>query len=195
MFCQCCGGRDRWPVARVEHGPAAGSGWSACWSRRGRQAAGRWPRPPARRCAPPRPVRWRSGIFFERQPEAAAKARDMVAGLTVTPWVAAQVAQCSASVASGWVPTCARRAASAATPMWRCRPGRGRGATLPISRRCWRQRRIVRSGTPKVRAASACPSPASRARSKRSRGQELHRPGHRGDSLQSSRVRPGVRRN
>ena len=49
------------------------------------------------------------------------------------------------------------------------RPKRGVGATWPVSRRRCCQRRMVRSVTPKVRVASARASPASRARSKRSR--------------------------
>ena len=112
-------------------------------------------------------LRGNQRLFLSGKP-SRAKVRDMVAGLTVIPCVAAQVAQCSASVASGWLRTCARSASSASGPIWRCRPSRRRGPTVPVSRRCCRQRRRVRSLTPKVRVAAACPSPASRARSKRS---------------------------
>ena len=106
-------------------------------------------------------------LFLSGSPKRRT-ARDMVAILTVTPCVLAHNAQCSASVASGWACTCSRSAGSACAPMWRCRPGR-RVEPHSRSHATLRQRRMVRSGTPKVRVASARPSPASRARSKRSR--------------------------
>jgi hypothetical protein len=54
------------------------------------------PRGPRRRVA----LGGDQGLFLSGKP-SRAKARDMVAVLTVTPWVVAQAAQCSASVASG----------------------------------------------------------------------------------------------
>jgi hypothetical protein len=82
-------------------------------------------------------------------------ARDIVAGLTSTPVVAAHATQCSTSVASGAALTWATSAGSAAGPIRRRRPGRGKATTLPVSWRRPRHRLIVLTPTPKRRAASA----------------------------------------
>ncbi len=60
----------------------------------------------------------------------------MVARLTVTPWVWAHWAQCSASVASGCTATCSRKAACSAAPIARGRPGIGLGASDAVAA-CW----------------------------------------------------------
>jgi hypothetical protein len=85
-------------------------------------------------------------------------------------WCAAcQLAQCSASVASGAARTCATSAASSAGPMARGRPGIGLGASEP-SRACWAtQRCTVERPTAKRRATSRQEAPAAAAATTRSR--------------------------
>jgi hypothetical protein len=95
--------------------------------------------------------------------------RDMVATLTRTPCAWSHTAQCWASVASGWVATCAASGTACAGPMRGGRPCRWPAPTDPVVRRRRRQRPIVLGQTPKRRAASASGSPASRAPSNRSR--------------------------
>jgi len=97
------------------------------------------------------------------------RARDIVASLTATPCSRSHAAQWSASVASGAARTWASKAGRCAGPISGVRPGRGFGAEVPRSRRWRRQRLIVLVPTPKSRAASAWPRPASMARSSRSR--------------------------
>ena len=107
-------------------------------------------------------------LFLSGQP-ARPSARDIVAGLTQTPVIAAHWAQCSLSVASGAARTWATRAGSASRAIRRDRPGRGEAATEPVWRCRWRHRLIVLSPTPKRRAASAWGRPASMAPTSRSR--------------------------
>ena len=122
----------------------------------------------ATRRAPSRPARSQSATFFERQPESRQGTRhggrtdrDAVVGVPVDT----VLGQRGIGMRGHLGPQCR----FACRPMWRRRPRRRLGATAPVARRCCCQRRMVRSVTPKVRVASARASPASRARSKRSR--------------------------
>ena len=169
-LCQrLCGTR---PMARSPRGARARSRVKvvgvAVSSRKTKRCGATAASAPATPAASPRRARWRSGTFFERQPEPRQRPRhggraDGHAlggrpvgtvlgqrGVGVRPHLLAQ-----------------RRFGRA--PMRRGRPGAASGPRVPVSRRRCCQRRIVRSVTPKVRAASARASPASRARSKRSR--------------------------
>ena len=146
-------------------------------------------RSPSRHALPRRlvPLGGDQRLFLSGSP-SRVRARDMVAALTATPWAAPSAHSARPAWRRDAPRTCARSAASACSAD--VAPPSLVAASAPrcrVSRRRCCQRRIVRSVTPKVRAASARASPASRARSKRSRksaGYLFHppsiAPGHSG---------------
>src|SRR5579884_551551 len=108
------------------------------------------------------------GLFFRVQPKAIL-ARLMLAGLTLMPWDASHIWQCSSRVASGWALNCSNRPACNAAPLTLGRPGIGWGKTWPLSRRCLRYRLTVDVEMANVSATSAWLFPWSTARSTRCR--------------------------
>ena len=73
-------------------------------------------------------------LFFRVQPRACL-ARVMLAGLTLTLWVASHIWQCCSRVASGLASNCSNSPACNAAPLTLGRPGMTLGSTWPLSRR------------------------------------------------------------
>src|SRR5579859_237222 len=108
------------------------------------------------------------GLFFRVQPRACL-ARVILAGLTLTPWLASHIWQCCSRLASGWARNCSSSSASKAAPLTLGRPGIALGKTLPRSRRALRYRLMVEVEMANVSATSAWLLPPSMARSTRRR--------------------------
>ena len=114
------------------------------------------------------PLRVGRRLFLRVQPSAAI-ARPIVAALTAIPRPASHNRQCSASVASGYASNWGTSPARSAASFTEAIPGRGDGASPPVSRRRFRYRLIVATDTPNTRAAASRGIPPSTAVTTRSR--------------------------